>query len=249
MSIDVTGKSKRAVLRSSVPENRRFSVRRVRWINQYGSNSITKQVVVSPSGGGSPTITVSPSSINSGTANQAYNQTTAFSASGGTAPYSYAHISGSLPSGMSFNPSTRKFEGTTAQTGTFSNLVIRAADANGYTGQRSYTLVINATGGGTGDIIIYVFEDGAACCDEAGVIYRVWDGKVIKARACLVSTIRSGWKITEPGNYSWFSVFLELSPQFHLRLVLILFLPARWKHLFYVPLKQRLQSVVGVVAF
>lgn len=96
---------------------------------------------------GTPTITVAPSSVNSGTANQAYNQTTAFSASGGATPYTYTKQSGTLPLGMSFDPSLRKFVGTPTQTGSFPNIVIRATDANGYYGERSYTLVINSNTG------------------------------------------------------------------------------------------------------
>lgn len=92
--------------------------------------------------GGCPTITVSPSSLPDGVVGIAYNQT--ITASGGTAPYTYAVSSGALPAGLALDPNTGVISGTptTVQTTTFQ---ITATDSAGCTGSRSYTVDINGT--------------------------------------------------------------------------------------------------------
>jgi uncharacterized delta-60 repeat protein len=92
--------------------------------------------------GGCPAITVSPSSLPDGVVGIAYNQT--ISASGGTAPYTYAVTSGALPAGLTLDPNSGVISGTptTVQTATFQ---ITATDSGGCTGSRSYTVDINAT--------------------------------------------------------------------------------------------------------
>lgn len=54
-------------------------------------------------------------------------------ASGGTQPYSYAIVAGSLPTGLTLNTSTGNISGTASVTGTFPGIVIRATDALGRT--------------------------------------------------------------------------------------------------------------------
>jgi hypothetical protein len=85
-----------------------------------------------------PTIVVAPASLPIGQQGQLYSQ--ALSASGGTAPYSYAITAGALPSGLSLTNGT--LSGTPANSGTF-NFTVTATDASAYSGSRSYTLVIN----------------------------------------------------------------------------------------------------------
>ncbi|GAB3102786.1 putative Ig domain-containing protein [Lysobacter terrae] len=87
-----------------------------------------------------PTITVAPASLPNGTAGVAYSQT--FTGSGGAAPYSFSLVSGSLPVGMSFS-SAGVFSGTPITAGTF-NFTVRATDANGFTGDQAYSVVIAA---------------------------------------------------------------------------------------------------------
>ncbi|MDQ3010721.1 MAG: putative Ig domain-containing protein, partial [Acidobacteriota bacterium] len=85
-----------------------------------------------------PAITVNPPSLPNGTTGAAYSQT--ISATGGTAPYSFDVISGTLPTGLTLAPGGN-LSGTPAQSGTF-NFTITATDANGCTGNRAYALVI-----------------------------------------------------------------------------------------------------------
>ena len=91
-----------------------------------------------------PTIAVGPASLPNGTQGTAYSQ--ALSASGGTAPYTYAITAGALPSGLSLS-SSGTIAGTPTTNGTF-NFTVTATDASTgsgpYTGSRSYTLVINS---------------------------------------------------------------------------------------------------------
>lgn len=88
-----------------------------------------------------PVVTVSPTSLPSGTAGVLYTQT--FSSSGGTAPYSYGTNISALPPGLLFNTSG-SLSGTPTTPGTY-NFIVRSNDAGGCFGERSYTLVINPT--------------------------------------------------------------------------------------------------------
>ena len=88
-----------------------------------------------------PTIGISPTVLPAATPNVAFNTTV--SASGGTAPYSYAISSGSLPSGISLNTATGTLSGTPLVVGPY-NFTVTVTDANGATGSRSYSGVIQA---------------------------------------------------------------------------------------------------------
>jgi hypothetical protein len=93
-------------------------------------------------GGGCPLITVSPSSLPDGVIGMDYSQI--ITASGGTQPYIYSVTSGALPGGLSLNSGSGIISGTptTAQTSTFE---ITATDSATCTGNRDYTVDINAT--------------------------------------------------------------------------------------------------------
>jgi hypothetical protein len=88
---------------------------------------------------GCPAIALSPSTVPPGTAGTPYNQTV--SGSGGTAPYTFAIWSGSLPGGLTLNPATGAISGTPTQVGLF-NFQVRATDAVGCQGARQYSLII-----------------------------------------------------------------------------------------------------------
>lgn len=89
-----------------------------------------------------PTITVSPTNptLTPGTMGTFYSQT--FTQTGGTGTITWSNPGGGLPGGLSLN-SSGVLSGTPTATGTFS-FTIRATDQNNCTGQRQYTLVINA---------------------------------------------------------------------------------------------------------
>jgi len=119
-------------------------------INNYGTTTITLTATSStgdtasatvyfygPSG---PTISVSPTSLPNEYISRSYNQT--ISASGGTSPYTFAVISGTLPTGLSLG-SSGNITGTTSGTGTF-YFTIQATDASGYTGSQAYSVTISA---------------------------------------------------------------------------------------------------------
>ena len=86
-----------------------------------------------------PTITLSPLTLPNGTFNAAYAQ--AIAATGGTAPYSFAVSTSSLPTGLSLS-SNGFLSGIPSAGGSF-NFTVTATDANSFTGSRSYTLAIN----------------------------------------------------------------------------------------------------------
>ncbi|MBO0948162.1 putative Ig domain-containing protein [Fibrella forsythiae] len=71
----------------------------------------------------------------------AYSQ--AISASGGTAPFSYTVLSGTLPAGLSLNPTTGNLSGnpTTASTSTFA---VRVTDVKACTAVASFSIAVTA---------------------------------------------------------------------------------------------------------
>jgi hypothetical protein len=90
-----------------------------------------------------PIITVNPATLPNGAVGTPYNQIV--SASGGTAPYTFAVSSGSLPGGLVLNSASGAITGTPTTAGTF-NFSITATDANGCSGSRLYTINIASPG-------------------------------------------------------------------------------------------------------
>ncbi|MHB8680279.1 MAG: putative Ig domain-containing protein, partial [Rudaea sp.] len=91
-----------------------------------------------------PTITLAPATLPAATVAAAYSQT--ISASGGTAPYTFAVTSGSLPAGLTLS-SAGVLSGTPTAGGTF-NFTVTATDSSTgtgpYKGSLAYTLTVNA---------------------------------------------------------------------------------------------------------
>lgn len=87
-------------------------------------------------------LTISPASLPAAPLNVAYSKT--ITASDGTAPYTYAIVSGSLPTGLTLNTSTGQISGTPTTAGTFS-FTIGATDTNANTGSRGYSVVISSS--------------------------------------------------------------------------------------------------------
>jgi uncharacterized repeat protein (TIGR01451 family) len=87
-----------------------------------------------------PPITITPGTLPQGHVAAAYNPQV-LTASGGTAPYSFAKTAGSLPPGLTLL-SDGILSGTPTTTNVFT-FTITAADALGCTGTNTYTVVIN----------------------------------------------------------------------------------------------------------
>jgi len=86
-------------------------------------------------------IAVNPPNLPGGTVGTPYNQTV--TATGGNGSYTFSASVGSLPAGLSLNPSTGVISGTPTTAAT-SNFSLTATDGNGATGTQSYTVTINA---------------------------------------------------------------------------------------------------------
>ncbi len=97
---------------------------------------------------GAPTLVLSPSNVPAATATSPYSQT--ISASGGTAPYTFAIVSGSLPTGLTLNSATGVLSGTPTVSGNFPFSVSVTDSSTGtgapYSATRSYTLTVNTPG-------------------------------------------------------------------------------------------------------
>ncbi|MBI4811174.1 MAG: putative Ig domain-containing protein, partial [Ignavibacteriales bacterium] len=83
--------------------------------------------------------TITLLSLPDGTVGSAYSQT--ITASGGTAPYTFALSSGTLPAGLSLS-SSGVLSGTPTSSGSFT-FTVQATDVNGCSGSQSYSLTMN----------------------------------------------------------------------------------------------------------
>lgn len=101
-----------------------------------------------------PTIALSPATLPNGMLGTPYSQT--ITASGGTAPYTFAVTSGAVPPGLTL-ATNGTLSGTPTSAGSFT-FVVTATDHGGDKGSRTYTLVVPPPnplpalrpGGGTG---------------------------------------------------------------------------------------------------
>ncbi|MFN7974887.1 MAG: putative Ig domain-containing protein [Acidobacteriota bacterium] len=91
------------------------------------------------------TIVLAPATLPVGTQGTPYGAT--LTASGGSAPYTFAVTSGSLPAGLSLS-AAGVISGTPSAAGS-SGVTITATDAAGCTGSHPYTITINPAGCGT----------------------------------------------------------------------------------------------------
>ncbi|WP_186445098.1 autotransporter domain-containing protein [Mesorhizobium sp. J18] len=88
-----------------------------------------------------PEITLGPDSLPGGSAGTPYHSMN-ITAEGGSAPYAFAVTAGELPAGLTLD-SDGTLSGTPSETGDFT-FTIEATDDAGFTGERQYTLTINA---------------------------------------------------------------------------------------------------------
>jgi len=85
-----------------------------------------------------PTIGVNPRGLPNGIVGRSYNKN--ITAGGGTSPYSFTVVSGTLPPGLALT-SSGVLSGTPTSSGNFT-FAIQATDRNGCTGTKSYSLMI-----------------------------------------------------------------------------------------------------------
>ena len=104
------------------------------------TGSLAYSLVIDPAG--CPTITLAPATLPNGVVGNVYSQT--ITASGGTAPYTYAVTAGTLPAGLTLS-AAGVLSGTPTAAGT-SNFTVTATDAGACTGSLAYALTIDASG-------------------------------------------------------------------------------------------------------
>ena len=123
-----------------------------------GCMSAWDDVEFSPASG-APLIDLQPVALPDGNGGVAYNQL--ITASGGTGPYSFLVVSGTLPAGLTL-AADGTLDGTPTEAGSFP-LTVEATDSNAFTGSRDYTLLVVAP---VIDLAPLTLPDG-----DAGVAY------------------------------------------------------------------------------
>lgn len=94
-------------------------------------------------GGGTTTLTLSPTTLPNGTVGTAYSKT--ITATGGTSPYSFVTSAGALPAGLTLT-SGGVLSGTPT-TATSYSFTVKATDSAAHTGSQAYSVTIASSGG------------------------------------------------------------------------------------------------------
>lgn len=102
-----------------------------------GGSSATKALSIVVT---APALTITTSSLPDGTVGSAYAATLAAS---GTGPFTWSVTTGTLPAGLTLNPSTGAITGTPTAAGT-SNFTVQVAGSGGSTATKALTIVIAA---------------------------------------------------------------------------------------------------------
>ena len=162
-----------------------------------------------------PTLAFSPAAgaLSGGTVATAYSQTV--TAANGTAPYSYAITSGTLPAGLRLNTANGTISGTPTAAGSTS-FSITATDANGALGVASYSIPVASPA------VAFVFSPAAGALPEAmagedytqsisategvgDLVYSLLSGRLPKGMVLNVSTGELTGPLSDDteGNYSF----------------------------------------------
>ncbi|HUZ47004.1 MAG TPA: putative Ig domain-containing protein [Terriglobia bacterium] len=110
-----------------------------------------------------PALSITTSALADGTENLPYSATLA--ATGGTTPYTWSIVAGSLPGGLGLDSATGVISGTPTSTGT-NSFTVQVSDANSQTGTQALSLTINSSGGGGGSGISFLQAQNA---NQSGV--------------------------------------------------------------------------------
>ena len=148
-------------------------------------------------------------SLTNATQNTAYSETLA--ASGGTAPYTYAVTTGSLPTGLSLNPTTGEISGTPTGTGA-SDFTVTVTDSLSATGTKDFTLTVDAAAP-TGFIAVSTttMNWSAAqtwCSDQGGRLPLINDSTSLDSAPSGTpidgfGSVGASWPSDVPSHYYW----------------------------------------------
>lgn len=137
-------------------------------------------------------ITIGPDALPDGVAGAAYGPAT-FTADGGTEPYSFT-LAGDLPEGLVFENGT--LSGLPVENGSFT-FTVTATDANDFTGERDYTLTIDAP-----EIVVAIpdLPDGKVNTDYGPVSLSASGGTEPYAFDLVSGTLPEGMTLTADGT-------------------------------------------------
>ena len=130
-----------------------------------------------------PPIIVGPPSLPDGTEGRPYSE--ALTAVGGAAPYTFSITGGTLPPGLSLDPTTGAIAGTPLTPGGYGFLAT-ATDADGCTGTTGYAIAIEP-----GALVDYVVGEGLG--PTSGNLVRIFDGTGTATSVNFAAYAAGGW--------------------------------------------------------
>ncbi len=136
-----------------------------------------------------PALAITTASLPSATQNVAY--TTTLAASGGASPYTWSIASGSLPSGLSLNPSTGVITGTPTPIGTAS-FAVRATDGESPVQSATQSLSLTVSQSPVSSVILALSPASVTEGGEATVAGAVYSGAEPVAGAQVTLSLARG---------------------------------------------------------
>jgi hypothetical protein len=152
-----------------------------------------------------PIAIATPSAGLTGTANAAFSLP--LSASGGQSPLTFALTSGTLPTGLSLNPSTGRISGTPTATGS-SSITVTVTDANSQTATTSFTIQIDPATQSSPFAIVPALSTPIRSASGFTVTVTNYDSSYVLTAAVTAGSITN----SIPSGTNWILTVTGLSP-------------------------------------
>ena len=166
------------------------------------SNTATASAALTVVG---PVAITTPSAGLTGTANAAFSLS--LSASGGQSPLTFTLTSGTLPTGLSLNPSTGRISGTPTTTGS-SSITVTVTDANSQSATTSFTLQIDPATQSSPFAIVPAFSAPIRSASGFTVTVTNYDSTYVLTAAVTAGSITN----SIPSGSNWILTVTGLSP-------------------------------------
>ncbi len=175
-----------------------------------GEHTTSKQCSIKIDQKTPPKVTLQCVSKSTGKVGEVYSAS--FDAGGGTPPYTFSLVSGTLPNGLTLNTSTGALTGTPTKAGVF-NFSVKVVDSKGNTGSNAATVECCVTISGPPDVKLVCASQGSGVVGTAysssltasggtpGYTFYILSGQLPKGLTLKQSTGLITGTPTHPGTY------------------------------------------------